>query len=46
MPPAVANMSRKRLQKTDVLIIDEVSMMENHFFERLNRVMKAVKTLQ
>lgn len=34
---------RKRLRQTDVLVIDEVSMIENHFFERLNRVMKSVR---
>ena len=30
----------KRFNETDVLVIDEISMAENHFFERLNRVMK------
>lgn len=29
-----------RFNLTHVLIIDEVSMVENHLFERLNRVMK------
>ena len=33
----------KRLKGTDVLVIDEISMMENHHFERLNRVMKYVR---
>ena len=33
----------ERIQKTDVLIIDEVSMVENHIFERLNRVMKSAR---
>lgn len=31
---------RRRLQKTDVLFIDEISMVENHHFERMNRSMK------
>ena len=31
---------RKRLRATDVLIIDEISMVANHVFERLNRIMK------
>lgn len=30
----------ERLCETDVLVIDEISMFENHHFERLNRVMK------
>ena len=30
----------KRFKHIDVLIIDEISMVENHLFERLNRVMK------
>ena len=33
----------KRIKNTDVLIIDEVSMVENHILERLNRVMKSVR---
>lgn len=37
--------SRTRLQETDVLVIDEVSMVENLHFERLNQVMKAARTL-
>lgn len=32
----------KRLWKTDVLVIDEISMIENLHFERLNEIMKAV----
>lgn len=31
---------RKRLRDTDVLIIDEISMVENHHFERMNQCMK------
>jgi energy-coupling factor transporter ATP-binding protein EcfA2 len=34
---------KKRLQETDVLVIDEVSMVENHHFERLNQVMKEAR---
>ena len=33
----------KRLKDTDVLVIDEISMMENEHFERLNRIMKSVR---
>ena len=33
----------KRLTKTDVLVLDEVSMVENHHFERLDRIMKAAR---
>ena len=33
----------KRINNTDVLIIDEISMVENHIFERLNRVMKSAR---
>lgn len=32
---------KKRLRDTDVLIIDEISMVENHHLERMNRCMKA-----
>lgn len=32
-----------RLRETDVLVIDEISMVENHHFERLNEVMKHVR---
>lgn len=32
----------KRLKETDVLVIDEISMVENFHFERLNEIMKAV----
>ena len=35
--------TRKRIKDTDVLIIDEISMVENHIFERLNRVMKSAR---
>ena len=31
---------RERLQATEVLIIDEISMVANHVFERLNYIMK------
>lgn len=34
---------RKRLLATDVLIIDEISMVANHVFERLNCIMKAAR---
>lgn len=34
---------QERLRKTDVLVIDEVSMFENHHFERLNRIMKSAR---
>ena len=34
---------RSRLQETDVLVIDEISMMENHHFERLNRILQAAR---
>lgn len=33
----------KRLNATDVLVIDEISMVENHHFERLNRLMKEAR---
>lgn len=32
---------KKRLRDTDVLIVDEISMVENHHFERMNLSMKA-----
>jgi ATP-dependent DNA helicase PIF1 len=32
-----------RLRKTDVLVIDEISMVENHHFERLNVIMKEAR---
>jgi ATP-dependent DNA helicase PIF1 len=34
---------RKRLRRTDVAIFDEISMVENLHFERLNQVMKAAR---
>ena len=34
---------RKRLRATDTLVIDEISMMENHHLERLNHVMQAAR---
>jgi len=34
---------RKRLRDTHVLIIDEISMVENHHFERLNEIMKEAR---
>jgi ATP-dependent DNA helicase PIF1 len=40
---AHAKFVKKRLRETDVLVIDEVSMMENHHFERLNQVMKEAR---
>lgn len=30
----------RRFKDTDVLVIDEISMMENHHFERLNKIMR------
>jgi hypothetical protein len=33
----------KRMRNVDVLIIDEISMLENHIFERLNEVMKEAR---
>lgn len=33
----------KRLRATDVLVIDEISMVENHYFERLNRILKTAR---
>ena len=37
---------RKRLGATDVLIIDEISMVANHIFERLNCIMKSARGSQ
>ena len=34
---------QSRLQDTHVLVIDEISMMENHHFERLNRIMQSAR---
>lgn len=34
---------QRRLDETDVLVIDEISMVENHFFERLNAFMKEAR---
>lgn len=34
---------RRRLRDTDVLVIDEISMVENHLFERLNAIMKEAR---
>ncbi|KAF9735423.1 ATP-dependent DNA helicase PIF1 [Paraphaeosphaeria minitans] len=33
----------KRLNETDVLVIDEISMVENHHFERINHLMKEAR---
>ena len=33
----------RRFKQTDVLVIDEISMLENHHFERLNQVMKSAR---
>ncbi|KAF2656710.1 hypothetical protein K491DRAFT_367611 [Lophiostoma macrostomum CBS 122681] len=33
----------KRMNETDVLVIDEISMVENHHFERLNQLMQAAR---
>ena len=40
---ARGNKVRKRLRATDVLIIDEISMVANHVFERLNCIMKSAR---
>ena len=37
---ASGKLAWKRLSRTDVLVIDEISMMENHHFERLNKIMR------
>lgn len=34
---------RKRLRATDILIVDEISMVANHVFERLNCIMKSAR---
>lgn len=34
---------RQRLQETDVLVMDEISMVENHHFERINHLMKEAR---
>jgi len=34
---------RERLRKTNVLVIDEISMVENHHFERLNQIMQEAR---
>lgn len=41
MQAALGDKSWQRFDETDVLIIDEISMIENLFFERLNMVIKA-----
>ncbi|CAK4033871.1 ATP-dependent DNA helicase PIF1 [Lecanosticta acicola] len=38
-----AGMARTRMRETDVIIIDEVSMVENNLFERLDRVMQTAR---
>lgn len=35
--------TKRRLQKTDVLVIDEISMVENFHLERLSAIMKSVR---
>lgn len=35
--------TKRRLQKTDVLVVEEISMVENHHLERLNEIMKEVR---
>jgi nucleoside-triphosphatase THEP1 len=37
------NTNEKRMSQTDVIIIDEISMMENLAFQRLSEAMKAVR---
>ena len=34
----------KRINETDVLVIDEISMMESFYLERLNRIMKEARS--
>ena len=34
---------KRRLKETDVLVIDEISMIENHHFERLNVIMQEAR---
>lgn len=41
MKSAMGDKSWARFDETDVLIIDEISMIENLFFERMNMVIKA-----
>ncbi|KAL2126557.1 hypothetical protein VTI74DRAFT_698 [Chaetomium olivicolor] len=38
---ALGKTTRRRFRETDTIIIDEISMVENLHFERLNRVMKS-----
>lgn len=35
--------TRRKLKQADVMIIDEISMVENHHFERLNLLLKRVR---
>ncbi|KAF5573263.1 atp-dependent dna helicase pif1 [Fusarium pseudoanthophilum] len=34
---------KKRMEETDVLIIDEISMVENHHFQRMNECLKSAR---
>ncbi|KAI7762513.1 hypothetical protein LZL87_008859 [Fusarium oxysporum] len=34
---------KKRLMETDVLVIDEISMVENHHFQRMNECLKSAR---
>ena len=43
MQAALGDKSWDRFDETDVLVIDEISMIENLFFERLNMVIKAAR---
>ena len=43
---AWAKTTKKRLRQTDVLVIDEISMVDNLQLERLNKVMKDVRQNQ
>ena len=43
MQAAFGDKSWDRFDETDVLVIDEISMIENLFFERLNMVIKAAR---
>lgn len=42
-PPKSSPYSRKRLGQTQVLIIDEISMVSSNFLERINKTLKRVR---
>jgi ATP-dependent DNA helicase PIF1 len=41
---AFAKALYKRFRETEVLVIDEISMVENHFLERVSEMLKAART--